>query len=303
MKTPEIKILIGATGAGKTTFAEYWLRTEPNWMRVSRDDFRMMHFSTTNLSPEDESKITVMVEGTIDALLDRGSNVLVDATHCRAEYINGYIKKYIEKANISFKVFDVALEELKQRCQKRFVETGRFIPEKVIEKYYKELQHLKSSFDFSTRKRERLDNVLIEQNETLPKAIICDLDGTLALMNGRNPFDASKCDEDLLNVPVANILKNYHHLGYKILLVSGREDKFEEPTLRFLAKHQIPFDALLMRKTKDSRKDSIIKKEIYNEHIVANYFIEFVLDDRNQVVDTWRKELHLPCFQVFYGDF
>ena len=122
MKTPEIKILIGATGAGKTTFAEYWLRTEPNWMRVSRDDFRMMHFSSTNLSPEDESKITVMVEGTIDALLDLGSNVLVDATHCRAEYINGYIKKYIEKANISFKVFDVALEELKQRCQKRLVE-------------------------------------------------------------------------------------------------------------------------------------------------------------------------------------
>ena len=69
------------------------------------------------------------------------------------------------------------------------------------------MQHLKSSFDFSTRKRERLDNVLIEQNEALPKAIICDLDGTLALMNGRNPFDASKCDEDLLNVPVAEYIE------------------------------------------------------------------------------------------------
>ena len=66
-------------------------------------------------------------------------------------------------------VFDVALEELKQRCQKRFVETGRFIPEKVIEKYYKELQHLKPSFDFSTRKRERFDNMLIEQNEAITK--------------------------------------------------------------------------------------------------------------------------------------
>lgn len=303
MKTPEIKILIGATGAGKTTFAHYWLRTEPNWMRVSRDDFRMMHFSNTNLSPEDESKITEMVDGSITALINKGVNVLVDATHCRAEYINTFIEKYIEKANISFKVFDVELDELKKRCKKRFEETGRFIPEKVTEKYFKELQFLKSSFDFSTRKRQILDNILIEQNETLPKAIICDLDGTLALMNGRNPFDASKCDEDLLNVPVANVLKNYHQLGYKILLVSGREDKFKEPTLRFLAKHQIPFDDLLMRKTKDSRKDSIIKKEIYAEYILDKYFIEFVLDDRNQVVDTWRKELNLPCFQVFYGDF
>ncbi|MFK7115574.1 AAA family ATPase [Flavobacterium oreochromis] len=303
MKTPEIKILIGATGAGKSTFAEYWLRTEPNWMRVSRDDFRMMNFSNTNLAPEDESKITEMVDGSITALINKGVNVLVDATHCRAEYINTYIDKYIEKAHISFKVFDVELDELKKRCKKRFEETGRFIPEKVTEKYFKELQFLKSNFDFSTRKRQPLDNILIAQNEALPKAIICDLDGTLALMNGRNPFDASKCDEDLLNVPVANVLKNYHQLGYKILLVSGREDKFQAPTLRFLEKHQIPFDELLMRKTKDSRKDSIIKKEIYKEHIVENYFVEFVLDDRNQVVDTWRKELHLPCFQVFYGDF
>jgi len=27
------------------------------------------------------------------------------------------------------------------------------------------------------------------------------------------------------------------------------------------------------------------------------------LDDRNQVVDMWRRELALPCFQVNYGDF
>nr|WP_258932547.1 hypothetical protein [Flavobacterium oreochromis] len=85
-----------------------------------------------------------------------------------------------------------------------------------------------------------MDNILIAQNEALPKAIICDLDGTLALMNGRNPFDASKCDEDLLNVPVANVLKNYHQLGYKILLVSGREDKFQAPTLRFFGKTPNP---------------------------------------------------------------
>lgn len=58
-----------------------------------------------------------------------------------------------------------------------------------------------------------------------------------------------------------------------------------------------------MRKTQDNRKDSIIKTEIYQEFIKEHYFVEFVLDDRNQVVDTWRKDLKLPCFQVNYGDF
>lgn len=142
-----------------------------------------------------------------------------------------------------------------------------------------------------------------QQDPTLPRAIICDLDGTLALMNGRNPFDASTCDQDLINDPVANLLKNYKKLDYTILLVSGREDRYREPTLCFLATHEIVFDALLMRKSKDNRKDSIIKTEIYNNHIKGKYFIEFVLDDRNQVVDTWRKDLKLPCFQVYYGDF
>ena len=93
--------------------------------------------------------------------------------------------------------------------------------------------------------------IYCQQNLDLPKAIICDLDGTLALMNGRNPFDASRCDADLLNEPVANLLKNYHQLRYKILLVSGREDRFLAPTLRFLEMHNIPFDALLMRKARD----------------------------------------------------
>jgi hypothetical protein len=141
------------------------------------------------------------------------------------------------------------------------------------------------------------------QNSDLPKAIICDLDGTLCLMNGRNPFDASKCDADLLNEPVANVLRNYKQLGYAILLVSGREDRFREPTLRFLERHAITFDDLLMRKAKDNRKDAIIKTEIYNEFIKDKYFVEFVMDDRNQVVDMWRKDLKLPCFQVYYGDF
>lgn len=157
-----------------------------------------------------------------------------------------------------------------------------------------------------SRAKQRVDKdepAYCEQNPDLPKAIICDLDGTLALMNGRNPFDASSCDNDLIHHPVANLLRNYKTLGYKILLVSGREDLYKEPTLRFLEKHAIAFDDLLMRKAKDYRKDSIIKTEIYENFIKGNYFIEFVLDDRNQVVDTWRRELKLPCFQVFYGDF
>jgi putative SOS response-associated peptidase YedK len=39
------------------------------------------------------------------------------------------------------------------------------------------------------------------------------------------------------------------------------------------------------------------------DSIRDNFNVEFVLDDRNSVVDMWRKELNLPTFQVNYGDF
>ncbi|MEB3173721.1 MAG: polynucleotide kinase, partial [Cyanobacteriota bacterium] len=130
-----------------------------------------------------------------------------------------------------------------------------------------------------------------------PSAIICDLDGTLCLLKGRNPYDASHCDEDDLNPVVASLL-----VGRRVLLVSGREEKYREPTLRFLAKHQIKYEHLWMRATGDLRKDAVIKREIFERRIRNQYNIEFVLDDRNQVVELWRS-LGLVCLQVAEGDF
>ena len=206
-------------------------------------------------------------------------------------------------ADISFKVFDLDAQTIAERCDKRNKETGKYISQSVQSKYIKELHTLKKDFDFSIRpkvdKRERL----IHQDTSLPKAIICDLDGTLALMNDRNPFDASHADEDRLNESVASTLRLFSKNDYQILLVSGREDKFKEPTIKFLEKHNINYDRLLMRKSKDYRKDSIVKREIYEGTIIGKYYIEFVLDDRDQVVDMWRKELGLSCFQVNYGSF
>jgi hypothetical protein len=65
----------------------------------------------------------------------------------------------------------------------------------------------------------------------------------------------------------------------------------------------IPYHALFMRSTGDIRKDSVVKKELFEANVKGKYFINFVLDDRDQVIDLWRLELGLPCLQVNYGDF
>ncbi len=137
--------------------------------------------------------------------------------------------------------------------------------------------------------------------EGLPEALICDLDGTLALFGTENPYDRD-FTKDKVNTPVFNILKWAVENEIKILLVSGRKDKFKQQTLEWLLNKGIYYDAIFMRKTEDNRKDVIVKKEIYNDFIKDKYHILFVLDDRNQVVEFWRS-INLTCLQVANGDF
>ncbi len=57
-----------------------------------------------------------------------------------------------------------------------------------------------------------------------------------------------------------------------------------------------------MRQEGDTRKDVLVKQEIYEREIKGRYNVLFVLDDRQQVVDGWRA-LGLTVFQVAPGDF
>lgn len=282
----------GLPGSGKSTLAKKIIADNPEtYKRINRDDLRAM-FDNGNTSQSNEKFVKKVRDVLIVKALEEGKSIVIDDTNLSdtnfrrvSQLVQEYNIKWNEKVEVEVMEVntDVAV------CIERDALREKPVGEKVIKNMHR--QFFKDSPEYCT------------QNPDLPKAIICDLDGTLALMNGRNPFDASKCDQDEINTPVANVLRNYKKLGYEILLVSGREDRYKDPTLRFLEKHEIEYDALIMRKTKDSRKDSVIKTEIYNESIKDKYFVEFVLDDRNQVVDTWRNDLKLPCFQVYYGDF
>ncbi|WP_448822764.1 phosphatase domain-containing protein [Capnocytophaga sp.] len=301
----KLLILVGAPGSGKSTFARYFLRTEDNWIRVNRDDFRLMQFGDSLMIPFYEERISKMVEASVLTLLKSDTNVIIDATNTSLRTIEDMIHTYTEYADISFKVFDLPVDELVKRCDKRYEETGKFISKSVVERNVANLKHTLEKFDFAPipRKVQVATTSYATQDKNLPKAVICDLDGTLSLLNGRDPYNAATCDNDLLNEPVAAALKMAKQQGYQVILLSGREDKFREPTMRFLDKHQIGYDLLLMRTSNDFRKDNIIKRELFEGEIQGKYFVEFLLDDRNQVVDMWRKDLHLSCFQVNYGDF
>jgi hypothetical protein len=227
--------------------------------------------------------------------LKEGKHVVIDDTNLSdrpVERIKQVVERYKkdtgQQVKIEFKEMETSLEESLARDETREKKVGR----DVIMRMYK--QHI--------LKDERGPHYQ-PQDDTLPSAILCDLDGTLAIIHNRSPFDAQRCEMDLLNEPIAEIVKNYASLGVKIILMSGRDEAARRPTMNWLAYNKIPFDALFMRATGDARKDSVVKKELYEAHVKGQFLVKFILDDRNQVVDLWRLDLGLPCLQVNYGDF
>lgn len=88
-----------------------------------------------------------------------------------------------------------------------------------------------------------------------------------------------------------------------IIILSGREERWRPQTERWLKRHGISYDALFLRRSGDRRKDTIVKREIYDAEIAGRYAVRVVFEDRDQVVRMWRDDLQLPCFQVAWGDF
>ncbi len=288
----KVIVMRGLPGSGKSTWAKQLVAENPNsYKRINRDELRLM-FDHGYVSKGNEKFIKQVRDMLILKALADGKHVIVDDTNLSErslvrirQLVQEFNKEHNDQVVVELQVMETSLAECIARDEGR----ERPVGENVIRKMHRQF------FDAGT--------MYNKQDESLPKAILCDLDGTLALLNGRDPYDASACDTDLLNTPVANVLRNYKQLGFLVILVSGREDKYQEPTLRFLEQHAIPYDRLLMRAAGDGRKDSLIKRELFDRELAGKYYIEFILDDRNQVVQMWRDELKLPCFQVYYGDF
>lgn len=132
-----------------------------------------------------------------------------------------------------------------------------------------------------------------------PRAIVVDIDGTVALKGDRSPYDMTTVINDEPNVPVINIVDAFYRAGYLIVHMSGRYESAREDTFSWLKTHtSYHTEALYMRPDGSKIKDSILKQSLYETFIEPIFDVQLVIDDRNQVVDMWRNTLNLPCFQV-----
>jgi len=300
MKNKKILLLVGIPASGKTTWKEKFLSQNDNYISVSRDDFRYMLKNSGWLDPKGEKLVTELVEQTIIRAINSKYNVVVDQTNVNIKHLNPFIEFCEKLADVEFQIFDIPYEVAVERDSKRENSVG----ENVIKKMYQNYLNLfESNFDFSLRKKKPLivENIEWNINNILPKAVIYDVDGTLAHNNGkRGYFDWNKVYVDVVDEKVRETLNVFKSSGYKIIIVTGRDGSCEELTKNWLKTNNIHFDHFFMRQEDDYRKDTIIKKEIYDNHIKDNFNVLGVFDDRNQVVSMWR-EVGLKCYQVMDG--
>lgn len=130
----------------------------------------------------------------------------------------------------------------------------------------------------------------INQNTNLPRCIVCDIDGTIANLWERSPYDITKVLEDKPHWDMINLLTQLSP-NYKLIFVSGRSDECRNETEKWLATNfwmRIEDIILFMRKEWDNRKDSIVKYEILQE-ITKEYYVQYIFDDRDQVVQMARE--------------
>jgi hypothetical protein len=191
------------------------------------------------------------------------------------------------------KFFDCPIEEAVRRNAARPTP----VPEGVIRKLYADKiqgKHVEVRDEFFPAKDPTIGAVT---DSTKKPAVIVDVDGTVAQNTGRDYYDLTKVMEDTPIEPVCNLVRLLKKSGYDIIIVSGRENVCQDDTETWLKIHDIPYDAIFMRKAGDSRKDAIAKEEIYREHIKPYYSVAYTLDDRPVCVRLWRS-LGLTTLQL-----
>jgi len=307
-KTRKVLINIGLPGSGKTTWSKDFVSKNPEWVRVGRDDFRFMLKDSPILDPKGEKMLNDLMTQTTRKALLSGYNVIIDNTHCKLKYINEAIASVNDLADVDFRYFDVPMVTCIERDKLREKKVGS----SIITKMTKDLAILLDTFGWQPvkQKGKSIANYTSEWDPALPFAVITDVDGTIAHMGTRRgPFDWKKVGLDAPDPIIIGALKAWKMAGFnaetdniQILVVSGRDGSCRKETEDWLDTHKVPHDAIFMRPANDFRKDSLIKKEIYENDIKGKYNVIMVYDDRNQVVEVWRG-LGLKCAQVEPGEF
>lgn len=143
--------------------------------------------------------------------------------------------------------------------------------------------------------------------------IIVDLDGTLAdgmhrlhllptkdlhLTESWSEFNRAASGDAPIQDTI-DVVNGLWVSGFAVIILTGRSDEVETDTLIWLDKHRVKYDHLIMRRSRDNRKDTIIKEEVLRA--IGLDMIVACWDDSPNVIAHLRG-LGLTVYQVIDYD-
>lgn len=291
----KIVVTVGISGSGKSTFAhEQWKANPTGVVVVNRDKIRELLFSYSEESIQEyykrpdlnklEKQVTKYEDTLINEALCEDKTVIVDATHLEKKYLTRF-----EYWNVlvEYKYFNIPREVAALRDSNRTRKVGA----EIIKKQYEKYQNLERLDDFKP--------VELFNDIKLPKCVLVDIDGTLAHMGDRrSPFEWSKVGLDYVDTQIKRIVNS---LQTDVFICTGRDGVCLDETIKWLDDNNIYYDKVFIRKAGDMRPDWQVKAEIWQQ-ISKDYYIDFLIDDRMQVVRHARA-LGLKVLQVDYNNF
>lgn len=291
----KITLTVGISNSGKSTWArreveESFVET----VEVNRDDIRIelfcggdrLKYHTYRFNRENESLVTGIARSRADEALSRGCNIIISDTNLSAAN-RKYWFDLAESLGIEYteKVFDTPLHT----CLARNINRDITLPRGVLLRQYK-----------AFRAYMGLPQYVPVVGK--PDAIIVDIDGTIADTSGRSPFNYSMVSQDKPVTHIIDLVNNYYHAGYRVILVTGRDSACRADTEEWLRANSVRYEDLYMKEFGSREPDTSFKESIFWDHIYDHYNISLVLEDRTRMVDHWRA-MGLNCLQVKDGDY
>ena len=269
---------IGIPCSGKTTWAREYAR-KTGFVNISRDDIRFavsgaMNWGEYKFNRANEETVTKLQEAMIRSARAAGKDVIISDTNLNPavrERMSNLLKEV--GYTVTFKEFHVTLEEAYKRDALRLNGVGNDVIYRMYRNY----------LEYTGRRTYTPDI-------SLPEAVCFDVDGTVADMEGiRRPFEWEKVHLDRPRDHVIAMVEGFRARGNRIIFLSGRDGVCEAATREGLNKHVGHYDAFFIRTANDQRKDTVIKEELFWEHIAGNYNVVAAIDDRPCVVRLWHE--------------
>lgn len=275
----KLHMTIGISASGKTTYANELVNADNNIVNINRDDIRfkqlMPEKTWADYRPKKgiEKRVTeIQIEMAKNAVSEN-KDIIISDTNLNKETRQFWFN-FAEKHGYEIVIheFPVSYKEAIKRDQLRENGVGTSV---IWKQWCKWL-------DYKGVKRYTPD-------ETKPSAIVVDIDGTIATMKNRSPYDWDKVHLDLPRNTVIDVVKAYAEKhSAQIIFLSGR-DALAKASTSWWLENVAGFKnfELYTRQNEDKREDYIVKHELFMDNIANHYNVKMVFDDRPSVVRIW----------------